>query len=217
MNININHNRYKHGMSKTRPYRTWSGMKARCNDTKNEQYHNYGGRGITYDKKWETFEGFWEDMEKGYRDGLTIDRIDSNKNYCKENCRWATQEQQNNNRRNNHLVTYKGKTQSLMLWCKELNLNYDRVKMRLNKLGMNAEQAFTNKLFDKGYKIPLPEHKKTRNKKIIQDIKKGTCKNDVAYKYNLSPRQIRNIEKQYYQEIENNPQPLQRRLPQRPK
>jgi len=85
-----------HKMARKRPYRIWTGIKQRCGDLKNK---NYGGRGITYAKKWETFEGFWEDMKEGYRHDVSIDRTDNNGNYCKENCRWANKSIQNRNTR----------------------------------------------------------------------------------------------------------------------
>ena len=65
-------------------------MKNRCNNTKIKCYPNYGGRGISYDTKWETFDGFYEDMHETYSDNLTIDRIDVNGNYYKDNIQWIT-------------------------------------------------------------------------------------------------------------------------------
>lgn len=82
---------YKHGMYNTRPMSIYGHMKRRC-DTPNEAgYPHYGGRGIKYDTKWCTFEGFWEDMSAGYSEELELDRINPNGDYCKENCRWADQ------------------------------------------------------------------------------------------------------------------------------
>jgi hypothetical protein len=65
-------------------------MRQRCNNPKNVKYHIYGGKGIIVDPDWDTFAGFWKDMGDAYVEGLTIDREDSSKNYCKENCRWVT-------------------------------------------------------------------------------------------------------------------------------
>lgn len=88
-----------HGMSATRQYESWRGIIRRISNVKDKYYMDYGGRGITYDPKWETFEGFWEDMSEGYSDELTLDRIDVNGNYCKENCRWVSMSIQNHNQR----------------------------------------------------------------------------------------------------------------------
>lgn len=79
-------------------YLTWSGMIQRCNNPKHDKYPYYGGRGIKVCKRWREFRFFLKDM--GERpDGLTLDRKDPNKNYCKENCKWATKSEQSRNRR----------------------------------------------------------------------------------------------------------------------
>lgn len=85
----INIGNRKHNMSGSRPYIIHGHMKNRCNNPKEAGYLQYGGRGIIYDPKWESFEKFWEDMSQGYADHLELDRVDSNGNYCKQNCRWA--------------------------------------------------------------------------------------------------------------------------------
>lgn len=89
----------KHGLSYSRQHKIWTNMKTRCNNPKIRGYKDYGGRSISYDPKWETFGGFWEDMEEGYSDSLTLERRDTNKNYCKENCTWVSPELQPRNQR----------------------------------------------------------------------------------------------------------------------
>ena len=82
----------------SREYHSWNSMKNRCNNSNLKEYKNYGGRGITYDARWEDFREFYKDMGERPQ-GTTLDRIDVDKNYCKENCRWATKEEQQRNKR----------------------------------------------------------------------------------------------------------------------
>lgn len=89
----------KHGMSHTRPFSIWTDMKRRCKNTNQISYPHYGGRGISYDPKWETFDGFWEDMSHGYDDVLTLERIDPNGWYTMLNCKWVLREEQARNKK----------------------------------------------------------------------------------------------------------------------
>lgn len=95
----------KHGATGTRPYRIWKAMKTRCYNPRVPTFKDYGARGITVCDRWiESFAAFWADMGSSYREGLTIDRIDNDKGYRPENCRWADQKTQNRNTRQNHVV-----------------------------------------------------------------------------------------------------------------
>lgn len=95
---------FKHGLSNKPIYDCWIAMKARCLNKKNPVYYLYGGRGIKICKNWLKFENFYKDMGD-MPNKKTLDRTNNNGNYCKENCRWITiQEQQKNRRDNNKFV-----------------------------------------------------------------------------------------------------------------
>ena len=95
-----------HGMAKTSQYIVWINMRSRCRNPKDKYYPNYGGRGIKVCDRWyDSFTAFWEDMNSGYQSHLMIERKNNNGDYCKENCRWGTQNRQSNNRRNSTFIT----------------------------------------------------------------------------------------------------------------
>ena len=132
-----------HHPENERLLRIWRAMLHRCYKETDEHYDYYGGRGIKVCDDWHDFETFqkWA-LVNGYADNLTIDRLDGNKDYCPENCSWATMTVQNNHKSDTKWLTYKGKTQSLSDWCRELGLDYFRTKARLNSLGWSVEDAF---------------------------------------------------------------------------
>lgn len=138
-----------HGMSRSRVsgkahpmYNSWQSMKARCSRSDNPRYKDYGCRGIEVCDRWLLFENFRRDMEPTWFSGASIERVDNNKGYCPENCRWATDREQSGNKRSNILVEYKGRVQCLKYWCEELGLNYGTVYSRI-KRGWIPERAFT--------------------------------------------------------------------------
>lgn len=142
----------KHGMSRTPIYRAWVAMKRRCQNVNDVEYKNYGGRGITVCKEWENnFCEFYKwAISNGYKDYLTIDRIDNNKGYSPANCRWVDMKTQCNNRRNNRLITYNGKTRTMAQWAVELDINYRTLKSRINKSNWSIEKAFNEPIRKRG-------------------------------------------------------------------
>ncbi len=113
-----------HGMSKTSEYKTWQSLKDRCINVNNPSFNNYGGRGISVCKEWiDSFDVFLIDMGLKPSVKHSIERIDVNKGYYKENCIWATKKQQANNTRSNYFLTYKGITKTRAEWADFINVN----------------------------------------------------------------------------------------------
>jgi hypothetical protein len=113
-----------HNRSKTKEYHSWSDIRARCNNKNHKRFIDYGGRGITVSKNWDSFEIFYKEMGHA-PDGKTLDRIDNNGNYCKENCRWATTFEQANNRRNTVIIKIGETTDTIRGWSNRLGISYN--------------------------------------------------------------------------------------------
>ena len=122
-------------------------MKARCYNKNHEAFSRYGGRGILVCEEWRKDSyGFREwAVAHGYRDDLTLDRIDVNGNYCPDNCRWVTRKEQNNNRSDNRKLTFNGRTQSIPEWAEELGLSYGGLYDRLRR-GLPIEMVLTPRM-----------------------------------------------------------------------
>ena len=136
-----------HGKTKHPLYSKWHTMKSRCNNSNNASYERYGGRGIKVCDEWEnSFQAFYEwAMANGYKEGLSIDRIDNDGNYEPANCRWVTQEEQCNNRRTSHKLTYEGETHTITEWSKITGIKRKIISQRVNNLGWSIERALTEK------------------------------------------------------------------------
>lgn len=144
---------------KPRIHTSYRAMKARCYDRNYHSFNDYGGRGITVCSEWLNPEkvsigkyihnqskGYlafkeWA-LNNGYKEGLTLDRIDCNENYEPSNCRWVSMAVQNSNKRSNRYITYKGKKMTLTQWAKELDINYHTLHSRLNKYHWSTDRAF---------------------------------------------------------------------------
>lgn len=135
---------YKHGERNSRLYTIWCRMKQRCFDTKIECYKNYGGRGITICDEWKNnYSAFKEwAINNGYKDDLTIDRIDVNGNYEPNNCKWATRKEQANNTRTNRNITYNNETHTLAEWSDITGIQRDVIKSRIEK-GWSLDNVFS--------------------------------------------------------------------------
>lgn len=136
-------NNITHGMSGSRLLGCYKGMMSRCYRKKDASYQYYGGRGIGVCDKWHDFDEFekWA-LESGFTVGLTLDRIDTTKDYSPENCRWATKKEQANNKRNTHFLTYNGETHTISEWSEISGINRSTLNNRLWR-GWSAEKIFT--------------------------------------------------------------------------
>ncbi len=138
-------NRYrKHGCSPRKgpssEWMAWKAMRQRCSNANHPQFRNYGGRGITVCQRWSEFANFIQDMGRKPSEGLSIERIDNNKGYSKENCIWATRRAQNRNRRNNLILTHSGRSQTLTDWANECGLKFNTLYFRVLR-GWPMEKA----------------------------------------------------------------------------
>ena len=142
-----------HGKHNSRIYIIWRGMKTRCSCHNIKAYKWYGGRGINYISEWENFEPFYQwAMNNGYKDDLTLDRIDVNGNYEPSNCRWVTMKEQARNTSKNFLIEYGGITHCLAEWAEILKMKSSTLYGRLHS-GRNIEEAF---------ETPINERKKDK-------------------------------------------------------
>ena len=137
-----------HGHTGDRIYNIWRYMKDRCNNPNSDCYENYGGRGISVCIDWENnFQEFYDwSMQNGYRDDLSIDRINYNEGYSPENCRWATNLEQANNKRSNRYITYANVTHTQAEWARIFNMSQHVLRHRLDRGDMrDFEEYFSNK------------------------------------------------------------------------
>lgn len=142
---------YKHGCAhqaernknnrKWSAYYRWSSMKQRCEDPNHKSYADYGGRGITYDPAWSEFRVFFADMGPPPV-GTTMERIDNDGPYCKENCRWATRKDQSRNRRMNHYLEFNGERRIIVEWAEHLGVAPRLLRVRLNR-GWSVERTLS--------------------------------------------------------------------------
>jgi hypothetical protein len=135
---------FTHGLRKSKLYITWANMKQRCYNPNDSHYKWYGGRGVTICDEWKNdFKAFYDwAIANGYRDSLTIDRVDSTKNYSPDNCRFITMSAQQRNKSSNKYIEYNGETKSVQEWAEKLNIKPSTLRARFNK-GWSIERALS--------------------------------------------------------------------------
>lgn len=121
-----------HGKRYSHLYTIYSAMKGRCNNPNNKAYGNYGGRGIKVSKEWdENFQKFYDwAKQNGYKEKLTLDRIDVNEGYYPQNCRWVTMKEQQNNRRDNIFIEHNGIKKTVNELAEEKGVSYNYIYAR---------------------------------------------------------------------------------------
>lgn len=133
-----------------RLYSIWSGMMNRCYRKEQSNYKYYGGRGIAVDKRWFDFKAFYDDMFTEYKNHCnifgevqtTLDRVDNNGDYSKENCCWKDRKSQCANTRRNKHITFNGETKNIAEWSRLLGIEYSALYKRVFYRKMPLELAF---------------------------------------------------------------------------
>lgn len=133
-----------HGKSSSRTYIAWASMCGRCLNPNNQAYKYYGGRGIYVCEEWKQFVNFYRDMGS-VPDGYSLDRINNDGPYSKENCRWATDYQQAQNKSNNRIFSISGETKTMSQWAREYKIDVRKVHARL-KAGWSIEASLGKKV-----------------------------------------------------------------------
>lgn len=139
--------RTKHGQSKrsstTKLYTSWANMKQRCNNSSRSDSMWYHDKGIKVCEKWMSFDGFIDDMSESYFDGASLDRVDNSLGYFKENCRWIDFSKQSRNRTDNRILVIDGVEICMADAAEKYNINYNTLRSRVYKLGMDHKEAVT--------------------------------------------------------------------------
>lgn len=148
-----------HGLSRTSTYNIWWSMRDRCENPARKDYLRYGGAGVTVCERWGKFANFLADMGERPH-GMTLDRIDGSKGYCKENCRWATVKEQNRNQAQNRLLEHGGEALCLAAWAERIGMSTVTLQARLRR-GWSVQKALNapvDKRFRNGKANVSPVH-----------------------------------------------------------
>ena len=135
---------YKHGLRHTVIYDTWRHIRRRCNYPNDKAYKNYGGRGITVCAEWQNdpVAFYTWAISNGWQKGLSLDRIDNDKGYSPDNCRWTDRKTQSNNRRCTPHITYNGETHTIKEWSEITGIKYHTLFVRIVTRSWSLDRVF---------------------------------------------------------------------------
>ncbi len=141
----------KHGKRHHPLYPVWYGMISRCEKPEHKNYQDYGARGIKVSVEWHNFEEFFADMVESYdnhikkhgKTNTTLERMDNNGDYSKDNCIWTTRKRQGNNTRRNRFITFNGETKTIAQWAESMGISYGTLSSRINRQKLTIEEALT--------------------------------------------------------------------------
>lgn len=173
---NYNHySKYRHKISEHKGlYSKYNAMKTRCYRKSSPKYANYGARGITVCPEWmdsdNGFDAFadWA-LSHGYQDNLTIERIDVNKGYSPDNCKWIDRLEQTYNKTNTVWVDYRGERVQLVILCNRLGINYQSIHFRLNHMNMSIEEAIETPFRENVTEFARKCHEHNISIKLVKD------------------------------------------------
>lgn len=142
-------------------------MRQRCQNPNNKDYKYYGNRGVVVCDEWNEYVNFknWA-LSNGYKESLTLDRIDTYGNYCPENCRWISIQEQQRNRRDARLLTFNGETHSMTEWAEITGLKRETIKDRIDRSHWSIDEALTTPLIPNNAERQLRKGAKKEHLKV---------------------------------------------------
>jgi hypothetical protein len=181
-----------HGKWGSKEWNSWDHMKRRCSNLNDQNYPNYGGRGITVCERWLKFENFYADMGDAPTKAHSLDRIDVNGNYEPTNCRWATNKEQQNNRTDNKILTIDGESKTVSQWAEFTGLPISTIWSRINN-GITGTGLFAPNCDRMGENNSRAIFKNTERFDIVKMYSSGITQAVIARKYNVVVGTIKSV------------------------
>lgn len=199
--VGIANPNYRHGKRHSKVYNTWQHILNRCRNKRAKAYKNYGGRGIVVCDRWLVFVNFYADMGDPPTATHSIERVNNDKGYSPDNCKWATRDEQANNTRRSRKVTLNGRTQTVVQWERELNIPRNRIYNRLRR-GLSDADSLSLSLFAygpqnplKGELVPVAKLTEVEARKILSYKNSGIRQRDVGLMFGVSQTTVCDIQR----------------------